>query len=110
MGDDQTGFFPSLPAAVFLEQFSDDLSHHLEILQVHAGFRFVQEHHPGILGQQLQKFGALDLTAGKAVVDFPVQERGEIIGRGQDLVVHAGPRSRPSKCLSVLTPRMVGGR
>ena len=95
VGDDQAGFFPVLAAALLLEQVGDDLAHHLEVLQVHARFRFVQEHHLGILGQQLQEFGALELTPGKAVIDLPVQKLGEIVGRGQDLGGDGAPGADP---------------
>ena len=108
VGDDQAGMLPGLGAALLLEQLGDDRPHHLEVLQVDARFRFVQEHHLGILGQQLQEFGTLELTPGKAVIDLPVQKLAEIVGRGQDFGHDGASGAHPQDIRSLDPPD--GGR
>ena len=86
------------------------LADEVNVLQVHTGLGLVQENQVGVLQQQLEQFGALDLPAGKANVDFAVEKVQQI-----EPLANSSSSSPLRRALAVIsslsfTPRMVGGR
>ena len=71
-----------------VQQLAHGLAHQGHVFQIHARFRFIEEQQAGLLGHELQQFGAFDLAAGEAGIDVTVEEGVEMHTSGHGGDVH----------------------
>ena len=99
----------------FFEKVVDRLADELDVYQVHPRVGFVEHDERGVLADELQQLGALDLAPGKTEVDVPFEEIGQVQfpGKSGDLFrreISVFSTRRYGGVSPSLTPLTAGGR